>query len=264
MGAAEVIKKIKKIDCRGVSEKISSSLRAHMLENGRKTAVIGISGGTDSAVTAALCSTALGRENVLGIILPSPATAKSDIRDAEAVISKLGIKGITINLSDALKEIEGRIEKHGKMTRVEKGNLMARLRMTALYSFAHSEEGIVVGTGDKSELRLGYFTKYGDGGCDILPIGGLYKTQVREIARYLGLPKNVVEKPSSPGFWPGHVAEEEIGAAYEQIDTVLWCIENGWERDKIEKLVGPSVLKLVLSAMKKSAHKRKMPDVIRV
>lgn len=264
MESTDILKKMKKMSWGRISKKISSSLRAYMFKSKRKTAVIGISGGADSAVTAALCTMAVGKKNVFGIVLPSPATAKRDMEDAKTVIKKLGIRSITIDLSSALCDLEKKLEKHGKLTNIERGNLAARLRMAVLYSFAHSKNGLVIGTGDKSELLLGYFTKYGDGGCDILPIGRLYKTQVREIGKHLGLPKNIFEKPSSPGFWRGHAAEKELGASYEQIDTVLWCIEKGWKKSDIEKLAGPSVMKLVLSAMAGSTHKRKMPNIIEI
>lgn len=264
MEKAGMIKKIKKLDYGAILKRISSSLRAYMLKNKRRTAVVGISGGVDSAVAAAICARAVGKENVLGLILPSPATGKRDMADALSVVSKLGIGSATIDLRGALREIKGRIEKHRKMTRMEEGNLMARLRMAVLYSFAHSEEGLVIGTGNKSELALAYYTKYGDGGCDILPIGDLYKTQVKELARYMRLPGRIVEKPPSPGFWPGHTAEEEMGATYGQIDTVLWCISHKWKKGRIAKLVGPSVLNNVLSMMKEGAHKGRTPKTIHI
>ncbi|MCD6095129.1 MAG: NAD(+) synthase, partial [Thermoprotei archaeon] len=147
------------------------------------------------------------------------------------------------------------------------GNLKARIRMCLLYYYANVNNALVIGSSDKSEILIGYFTKYGDGGVDLLPIGDLYKTQVRQLAIGLGVPKKIAYKPSSPRLWPGHMAEDELGLSYEEIDIILYAYHDlGLSEDEIVQRCNVSAdkVKRVISMVRNSEHKRKMPPIIRI
>ncbi len=218
----------------------------------------------DSATTLTLTVKALGPENVRALILPSSATPPEDVEDAKRLIQKLGVDDWKIINIDPIVEAYEKVL--GKMDRVVKGNTMARIRMSILYAVAH-DDGIVVGTGDKSELLLGYFTKYGDGGVDILPIGDLYKTWVRKLALHLGVPEKIALKPSSPRLWPGHLAEEELGFSYEVADTVLYAIvEEGMKPEEVVRKynIDENVVKRIVEMMKRNKHKLTPPPIIKI
>ncbi|WP_243681286.1 NAD+ synthase [Vulcanisaeta souniana] len=192
---------------------------------GPQGAVIGLSGGVDSSVTAYLLVRALGRDNVVGLILPYKTTPPEDIRDAKYIAETLGIKYYYIDISNVRNAFAEAIPEFDEGNKVATGNLLPRIRMTILYYFANKLNKVVAGTGDKSELLIGYFTKYGDGGVDILPIGDLYKTQVRYLGKYLGLLDSIAFKPSSPRLWDGQTAEGELGGVkYEDVDVILHAL----------------------------------------
>jgi NAD+ synthase len=154
----------------------------------------------------------------------------------------------------------------GTLDKVTRGNTMARVRMTMLYARAHND-GLVVGTGDKSELLLGYFTKYGDGGVDLLPIGDLYKTWVRQLALRLGVPERIAKKPSSPRLWPGHLAEDELGITYEKADSILYAIVEKEMRPEeliAKGLASREEVARVLELMKRNTHKLIPPPVPKI
>ena len=193
--------------------------------------VVGISGGVDSAVVTALCRLAAG-EHVLGIILPCENSA-SDIEDAELVASHFGVRNHKADLGPTYKEC---LKVLPEGTRLARANLKPRLRMVALYYFANSLNYLVAGTGNKSELMMGYFTKHGDGGVDLLPLGNLLKRDVRNLARELGVPEPVLAKPPTAGLWPGQTDEGEMVLSYEELDRILSRTKNGIDRKKIGKV----------------------------
>jgi len=217
-------------------------------------AVVGLSGGVDSAVTAVLCKRALG-ERVLGAILPCESDRR-DWEDAMYVASKLKMATVTVWLDRPFGAL---VEELQPERGLALANLKPRLRMTALYYFANDMSYMVVGTGNKTELMLGYFTKYGDGGVDILPLGGLYKTQVRQLARQLELPWRIVERTPSAGLWEGQTDEDELGLTYEQLDRALGAIESG----KID-IIPPQTMARVKEMIAGSAHKRARASVCEV
>ena len=235
-------------------------LRQEVKRRKAHVVIIGISGGVDSAVTVALAVRALGPSRVFGLILPdSSVTPKSDTEHAVDFAKKLKIKYKIIELSKIKKSLIAGLPKNKNKLAV--GNLLVRLRMIFLYYYASILDGLVVGTGDKSELSLGYFTKYGDGAVDLLPIADVYKTQVRALASYLCIPPEILDKKSSARLWKGHTAEGEIGVNYEDIDKILEKLLNNI-RVIEPKLVHKS--QLVKKLMAKNKHKREMPHICKI
>ena len=231
-----------------------------MKDAGANGVVIGLSGGVDSAVVGSLCVRALGTKKVLALLMPSDHTPEADMDDARRLVGSWGIDASEIRISKILGELTSIIGVKG--TRLADANLQARVRMTILYYYANTKGFLVAGTGDRSEKALGFFTKWGDGGVDFLPILHLYKTQVRELGTYLGLPRQVVEKPASPQLWSGHRATDEIPADYDKLDVVLECLhDNGMDATDTASSSGVplEVVGRVQEMHRLSEHKRKMP-----
>jgi len=238
-----------------IISKVKQFIKSYNAANGF---VIGLSGGLDSTVTAWLATLATGKESVTGLIMPdSSSTTSDDLKDAQALVEILGINSKTIYIDNIIEAYKAKLNLDTRSL----GNLKARIRMSILYAFANSENKLVLGTGDKSEIYLGYFTKYGDGGVDILPIGDIYKTELRELASYIGVPKNIIIKKSSPRLWPGQLAENELGFTYEFADKVLYkLIDKGENEEAIIKEEG-EMAKQVIELYIKSEHKRRMPPI---
>ena len=238
---------------------IRSFLRHHLRESGRKGFVLGMSGGIDSSLVAKLCADAVGPSKVLGLALPE-AAGTPDEADARGWAKTLGIgfRVIEIGMMVAAASKALRIARDD---RVGLGNLKARMRMVALYQVARAEERLVIGAGNKSEIAVGYFTKMGDGGCDFLPIGDLYKTQVREMARHLGVPPRILDKVPSAGLWKGQTDEGELGIPYEDLDRILLGIEMQFAPEEIAARAGVGIKQVVRveRMVAASVHKRKMP-----
>ena len=199
------------IDYRGLADSIEEWVRKVVSEAFVSGVVVGLSGGLDSAVSAALCAGALGSENVLGLIMPC-GSMQSDTDDGASIAEHLGIRYTTIDLSPVLQEFIGGLDDTSVLNIA---NIKSRLRMAMLY--AHSTGRLVLGTSNYSEILVGYWTKWGDGAADLLPIAGLYKDEVRKIAAALDLPRWVIERIPSAGLWPGQSDEEEMGVSYNDI-----------------------------------------------
>jgi NAD+ synthase len=224
--------------------------------------IIGMSGGIDSSLATVLAVKALGNQSVFGLLLPdSSVTPKSDTTDAIELAKSLKIKHKVIELNKIKEQLVDGLPRN-KMARA---NLLVRLRMSLLYYYAAVMNRLVLGTGDKSEMMLGYFTKYGDGGADLFPIADLYKTEVRSLAQYLGIPAKIIDKKSSARLWKGQTAEGEIGMKYEEIDKILLHIEhndiNGFS--KHTKLNENNISK-VKSLLEKNEHKQNMPPICKL
>ena len=242
-------------------ETIHAFLRAHALGGGSTGVVVGLSGGIDSALVARLARDALGPEQVLGVLLPDRHVPSELVAETVAFADALGIESRTVGIDPleegfrtALPEVDDR---------VTLGNTAARIRMTILYAIARDARRLVAGTGNKSELLLGYFTKYGDGGVDLLPIGDLYKTDVGALAEELDLPAVIRERAPSAGFWPGQTDEGELGASYADVDRILRRLERLEREEEIVRATGlpaPTVHG-VLSRVEQHRHKRRLPPV---
>jgi len=216
----DIINEIKNQDYALITKTFEKFLSDQIEKSHTNGVILGLSGGIDSAVLAYLCKRQI-KEKTLALIMPDTLiTPKSETDDALKMISLTGIEYKLIDIKPIINEYSMYLEPNDWA----KGNLRARIRTNILYYYANSKNYLVLGSSDKSEYLLGYFTKYGDGASDITPIISLYKLQVREIAKYLGVPENVISKKSSPNLWKEHEAEEELGATYEEIDSILYCL----------------------------------------
>ncbi len=244
---------------------IQSFLRHHWQESGREGFVLGMSGGLDSSVAAKLSAKAIGPSNVLGLGLPLLTRDSEKERDAKAWAQRLGIQFRTIEIGSMVDVVVEALEIPSE-DRIGQGNVAARVRMTTLYQAAHGENRLVIGTSNKSEYLSGYFTVFGDGGCDFAPLGDLYKTQVRGMARHLGLPRRILEKIPSAGLWEGQTDEGELGISYDDMDRVLLGLELEMPAEEIVSRTGLSeaTVEQVKEMVYRSIHKRKMPLIPKV
>jgi len=239
------------MDWARLTDKLVLWIREQVLSAGCRGVVFGMSGGLDSSVVAVLCQRALARD-ILGVIMPC-YSCQEDGEHARLVSGKFSIptKEVVLNaVLDTLLEVLPNGEGAPSLSRLAESNLKVRFRMITLYYFANQLSYLVVGSSNRSELSVGYFTKYGDGGSDILPLGSLVKGQVRELARFLGVPQPIIDKPPSAGLWEGQTDEEELGFSYQKLDQYLLTGEASDElRRKIESRIAAS------------AHKRLPPPV---
>ncbi len=249
--------KIPSLNYEEVVIQISNFLRRALEKAYANGYVMGLSGGVDSSVTAALAVRSV--KNIKALIMPEEnITPKEDIEDAIELCNKLGIDFKIIYINEIKEKI---VEKAGFLGDIKSlGNLSARIRMILLYYYANSNNFLVLGTGDKSEILLGYFTKYGDGGVDVLPIADLYKTQVRELGKYLGLSEKLVMKKSSPRLWAGQEAEIELGISYDLLDKILFgLVELELNEKAIAEDLGldVSLVKKISERVRMNEHKRR-------
>ncbi len=254
------------IDCRKAEEDIISFIKSTVVGANADGVVLGLSGGIDSSVVVTLCAKALGKDKVLGIFMPAEFTPSEDQEDAKALAESLGIRTYLIPLGQVVdKLLEGMPMR--ERTRVAVGNLFARMRMVTNYFVANSLNYLVAGTGDRSEFLIGYFTKYGDGGTDFMPIVHLYKTQVRQLAKYLHLPSRLVDKPASPQLWKGQKATDEIPIDYPILDQILcgFFDVKMSAKDIAKQLgVGLETIDAVKTCFENSHHKRTNPPMLPV
>jgi len=248
------------MDYNKIVKRIVSWLREKVEGASRKGGVIGLSGGIDSSVSAALCKKAFG-DKCLGLLLPCRSKPE-DLEDAKKVAEHLGIKTIEVNLTPAFEALVYEFENESS-AELEKNpaifNIKPRLRMTALYYFAAKMNYLVIGTGNKSEIYMGYFTKYGDGGVDLEPIGDLTKTEIYKLAEILEIPKEIINRVPTAGLYDGQTDEGEMGITYGDLDYAIECIESGNTGDCDDELLGK-----VKSQMSKMEHKTKPPPILKL
>jgi NAD+ synthase len=196
--------------------------------------------------------------------MPSKTTPKSDLKDSSELVKNWKLKSKFINIEKATEAICSLVTR--KIGRLEFGNIQARIRMVLLYYFANKLNYLVVGTGNKTELLMGYFTKYGDGAADLLPLGDLYKTQVKELANYLEIPKNIIAKVPRAGLWKGQTDEKELGMSYELLDRILYGIELDLSSKTIAEKLGISIRKVkeIERIVFENRHKRRAPLIPKV
>ncbi len=251
----DIINKIKDQDYSEITNTIEKFLLEQIEKNQSKGVILGLSGGIDSAVLAYLCKTKL-KENTLALIMPDTSiTPKTETEDALKMIALTGIEYKLIDVKPIVNEYSMYLEPNEKA----KGNLRARIRTNILYYYANIKDYLVLGSSDKSEHLIGYFTKFGDGASDLTPIISLYKLQVREMAKHLGVPDNVISKKSSPHLWKNHGAEDELGMSYEEMDPILYCLFDKklsvGETAKINQ-IEKTVVEKIAGLNKNSEHKR--------
>jgi len=258
---------ILKIDAEAVSWFITNFIRDYVTSIGAKGLVIGLSGGLDSSTAASLAVRALGPERVVALIMPEEETYDPEsVGHAEMVAEELGIKVDYIDITPMLKAFYASLPAYDPSDDMARANLKPRVRMTCLYYYANRLGYLVCGTTDKSEAMLGYYTKWGDGAADIEPIMDLFKTQVRQLAHYLGVPEEIISKPPTPGLLPGQTAEGELGLSYDVLDLVLYGLEHFMPPEQIAEDVGLP-LDAVLAVRKRwldNEHKRRAPITIKL
>lgn len=242
---------------------LTGFIQTEISRAGFTRAVVGVSGGVDSSLSCYLATEALGPENVLAVRMPYKSTATDTMEHAQAIIEALRVASITVPITEMVDPL---FERFPDTNKVRRGNVMARARMIILYDQSEAFKGLVVGTGNKTEILLGYTTLYGDAACAINPLGDLYKTQVRQMARAVGVPEEIIRKPPSADLWVGQTDEEELGFTYEEVDQLLYllvdqryssedCIEAGFKKEFVQ---------VVLERMRQNHFKRILPPIAKL
>ncbi len=238
-------------------------IRTEITRTGLSRGVLGLSGGIDSALVAYLAAEALGPQNLLCVRMPYKTSSQDSLDHAMLVIQDLGVPHLDIPITDMA---DGLISKFPDMSNMRKGNIMARCRMITLYDQSEAFRGLVIGTGNKTEILLGYSTLYGDSAHALNPIGDLYKAQVRQLSREVGVPQPILDKAPSADLWAGQTDEQELGFTYEEADKLLYllvdqryspeeCIEAGFSRAFVET---------VIRRIRRNHFKRVMPPVAKI
>ncbi|MGQ9565826.1 MAG: NAD+ synthase [Candidatus Bathyarchaeales archaeon] len=253
---------ILRIDPEEIQQKITRFIRDYVAKTKARGVVLGMSGGIDSSTNAALTALAIGGSKTLGLIMPEKETMNLiDVEHAQQIARQFGIKTVTIDITSILNSFYQHISNFDHLNQRAKGNIKARTRMILLYYYANDNNLLVSASSDKSETMIGYYTKFGDVAADIAPQQDLYKTQVRQLAERLGIPKPIIQKPSTPALWPNQTAEKEIGIQYEKLDLILFGLENFMETSQIAKQLG--IPRKTVESIKKrwlnTEHKRRMP-----
>ncbi len=236
-------------------------LKRYLADSGHSGFVVGLSGGIDSAVATALAVGAVGCDNVLAVLMPYRSSSPDSTTDAMKVVEQLGVDHKLVDISPMIDAYYGRID---ESMRIRAGNKMARERMSVLFDLAHETGRLVLGTGNRTEICLGYTTWYGDSACSVAPLGELYKSQVRCLAGLLHTPESIIVKPPSADLWTDQTDEGEIGVSYEEIDTILQKIvdEDIKSLSTLEKAgLNPQHVGQVIALMNRNAFKRTTPPI---
>ena len=251
------------IDTDLVTRLLTGFIRDQIDKVGMSRAVIGLSGGIDSALSAYLSAQALGPENVLVVRMPYRLSSEASLRDADAVIEDLGLPTLTVEITPMVDPL---IQQFPDMSKLRQGNIMARQRMIILYDQSVAWGGLVMGTSNKTEFLLGYSTIYGDSGVAMQPIADLYKAQVRQLARALGVPQQILDKAPSADLWEGQTDEGELGFTYNDVDQVLYLLvdEHYTVEEVIDEGFAPDFVRDVWRRVKANHYKRTMPNIAKL
>ena len=242
---------------------LTGFLKSEITRVGFTHAVVGLSGGIDSALSCALAAEALGPENVLAVRMPYASSSPDSLEDAQKTAHGLGVRMDTIEITPMVDPL---IQREPQMSKQRRGNLMARARMIVLYDQSEAFKGLVVGTSNKTEILLGYTTLWGDMASALNPIGDLYKTQLRQLACSLNIPKSVIDKPPSADLWVGQTDETDLGFTYEEVDKLLYLlVDQRYDlEDCIEAGFNKSFVETVIERIRRSQFKRMMPMVAKL
>ena len=251
------------LNLKEVHSELVEFLRESFKKAGFSKAVLGLSGGIDSALVAYLLRDALGKENVLAIMMPYKSSNPDSLNHAKLVVEDLGINSKTIEITDM---IDAYFKNEKEATSLRMGNKMARERMSILFDYSSKENALVVGTSNKTEIYLGYSTQFGDSACALNPIGDLYKTNIWDLSRYLKIPNELIEKKPSADLWEGQTDEQEMGLTYKEADQVLYRMLE--ENKKVEEILAEGFNKdlvdNIVRRMNRSEYKRRMPLIAKI
>ncbi len=241
--------------------KIEKFIYEQTLDSGLEKLLVGLSGGIDSAVTAALCVKAVGKKNVIGVMMPYKNSHPDSLSDAKLLAEQLGINYEIIDISPM---VDTYFNDHAKeASRLRRGNRMARERMCILYDLSAKYDALVAGTGNKSEIMTGYCTQYGDNACAFEPLGHIYKTEVKKMAKVLKIPPKIIKKAPTADLWKDQTDETEMGLSYKILDNILYgLLEVGESKEELIDQGFKNNVELVLDMIKRSAFKRHMPPMI--
>jgi NAD+ synthase len=248
----------------GLARKILTGfIKSEVTRAGFSRAVVGLSGGIDSALSCALAADALGPDNVLAVRMPYRTSAADSLEDAQGVIDATGVQSLTIPISEMVDPLLARFP---EMTNVRRGNVMARQRMICIYDQSSAFGGLVIGTGNKTEILLGYTTLFGDSACAINPLGDLYKTQVRQLSAELGLPQSVLSKPPTADLWVGQTDEGELGYTYAEVDKLLHLLidQRYMPADCVAAGYPEPFVRSVVERVRRNQFKRVMPPIAKL
>jgi len=255
------------INCDEITPKIHKFILETVEKIGLNGVAVNISGGIDSAVTLHLAVQALGPERVTAITIPErDVTPGRDITDVMLHCKQLNLTCNTVEITPILHVMRDILPRYDITDRITCGNIRSRLRMIVAYHHANIEGKLVIGTSNKTELLTGFFTKFGDGGVDFMPLGDLWKYNIKQLARYLEIPENIIKKAPSPGFYEGHTDEAELGMSYDNIDLILYSYEKGLTIKEISKDLSISTQEVarILKRVKANQHKRANPLILRL
>ena len=251
------------LNLKEVHNELVEFLRENFKKAGFSKAVLGLSGGIDSALVAYLLRDALGKENVLAIMMPYKSSNPDSLNHAKLVIEDLKINSKTIEITDMI-DAYFKNEKEASSLRI--GNKMARERMSILFDYSSKENALVVGTSNKTEIYLGYSTQFGDSACALNPIGDLYKTNIWDLSRYLKIPNELIEKKPSADLWEGQTDEQEMGLTYKEADQVLYRMleENKTVEEVLAEGFNKDLVDNIVRRMNRSEYKRRMPLIAKI
>ena len=251
------------LNLKEVHNELVEFLRENFKKAGFSKAVLGLSGGIDSALVAYLLRDALGKENVLAIMMPYKSSNPDSLNHAKLVVEDLKINAKTIEITDM---IDAYFKNEKEASSLRMGNKMARERMSILFDYSSKENALVVGTSNKTEIYLGYSTQFGDSACALNPIGDLYKTNIWDLSRYLKIPNELIEKKPSADLWEGQTDEQEMGLTYKEADQVLYRMleENKTVKEILAEGFSKDLVDNILRRMNRSEYKRRMPLIAKI